>query len=152
MRKGLSPLITVVILIVITIAISAVLAYWAQQYIFVKTRNASEADKSITNCLKIDFSISGKFSNGKPVLMVENSGNAVINGLAPIILESTHGDVITVNSSDISPPLNTSIMPGNVRIFTLSEELSSLLRGEEWAITARPKECPGIKRFGTLKG
>ncbi len=153
MRKGLSPMITVVILIVITIAVAAILAYWAQQYIVVKTKNATESDRRISDCLKIDFSVRGKVSGSNAIIVVESTSRKEIYGMAPFVLENNNGDVLVIGDDSIeSPPLNTTIDKGDVVIFTIDSGTTDLLRGENWQITAKPAECPGIKRFGELKG
>ncbi len=151
--KGLSPMITVVILIVITISVSAILAFWAEQYISSKTKNATQSDLRLSDCLNVDFSVSGKKStSGKMIIVVESSSNKEIYGLAPLLLEDDKGDVIKVTNNMTNPPLNITIKRGDIMTYALPDNLSEVLEGETWKITAKPLSCPGIKRFGYLKG
>jgi len=98
MKKGLSPLIASVLLIAITVGVSAILINWMTSYTKGQTSKISE--QSTTECAykNIDFVTDPVTSSSSITLKLENTGTSAVNSTTQYIALN-NGTTYTCNKA-----------------------------------------------------
>jgi len=110
-RKGISPLIAAVLLIVITMVISAIIAFWASSFV----RSSLDTVQSSFNCPLSDFEIySSSYDNSTEELrlLLRNTGGFPLN--------VTVVDFIYSNDQIQTSTINLALPTTGIHTFTLS--------------------------------
>ena len=140
--KGISAIVAMVILIIITITVAGAMALWAKKYINEKTENATSQDTKMSKCLRTSMNIIGSkvdSSNSRIILTIENNGFEDISSISLKML-SDNGDVCKPTST---PPLNTGIPVGDIEIYKL--DYSSCSSGN-YTMFLTPSSCPEARK------
>ena len=139
--KGLSAVVAMVILIIITITVAGVMAIWAQKYVNEKTENATAQEQRMSQCLKTSINILGTkvdSGNKRIILTIENNGFDDISGLDVKII-SPDGDVCSLSSD---PPLDSTLKAGDIGIYKITYTCSA----GNYTMYIVPSGCLGSKK------
>ena len=102
-RKGISPLIAVVLLIVFTVAISTIIIGWMNDYTKKTTSDASENTDVVVSCAKqvinIPDSIGINIKNENITILVENIGQAETT-IQQILTIDNDSNICSINFTD----------------------------------------------------
>jgi len=120
MKKGISPLIAVIMLIAFTMIIAAILAVWAQNY-------ASTQTQLLQDCIDSGIYIhtarwtAGASPNGTLKLVVKNTGqhNLNFNVILEYNNEARHPDLVYVVGG--SDPISYNISVNEFKTITLND-------------------------------
>ncbi len=99
-RKGISPLIAAVLLIVFTVAVGTLIMNWMTTYTKTTTESAGSGTTSTMNCAKqildiADIKTSGNFN---VTVLVQNQGSVAAN-MTKVIAYDDSGNTCTINST-----------------------------------------------------
>lgn len=142
-RKGISPLIAVVLLIVFTVAISTIIIGWMNDYTKKTTSDASKNTDVVVACAKQVINIPDSIgiqtnSSGYVTVLVENIGQAetTINQILAVDNESN------MCSIDI---MNATIDIGDIGIFGPTDCSGTFVAGTPTLTTVRATTtCGGV--------
>lgn len=126
-RKGISPLIAVILLIAFTLVIAGLVAGWVTQF-------AQQQRQALTKCSDARLLIRGGVYNDNTntlSLTVDNYGKVDLG--FRVVYENTDGSIT-------SPDITYNLSAGSIQSFSLPA-----VSGDLKAVSVQSKSCPGAQ-------
>ncbi len=140
-KKGISPIVAMILLIVITIVAAGLMASWARQYINEKTENVTSEESSLSRCLRMGIDIVSytyDSASDEISLVLQNSQFETINRI-DIKMVST---AAIYNTNDLNFTVgdpNTVLRPSDITLIKIN---TTNMPAANYTLMVTPDSCP----------